>query len=1110
MMNFDYLKNIDELAQLYRYCDIAERNTFVEPEVAAMSARRGVEWMTKAILRMKNSDISERTTLREMTEHPDFTGFVNNGDLLRGVDYVRRFGNRAAHDGNVSKAQAFFCLLNLYNFVGGVLVKLQVVSHLAPLNKELIPTEQTRPTPVLVHDTPNSSEVFVEHVEPAAVATAADVEPELHWDAISEAETRRLFIDLMLREAGWEVLTTNGDIQAGKACVEVEVQGMPNNQGVGYADYVLFGHNGKPLAVVEAKRTSVDPSKGRHQAELYADCLERQYGVRPVIYFTNGFTTKIIDGMGYPERQLFAFHTEKDLEWIHQQRNRHALIDLTVKDSISDRYYQKGSIKALAEWFNNNHRRGLLVMATGTGKTRTSISLVDVLMRNGWVKNVLFLADRTSLVKQAKKNFNKLMPDATICELSDHSADKDLNARIVFSTYQTMINYVDNDEKKFSVGRFDLIIIDEAHRSVFGKFGAIFNYFDSLLVGLTATPRDQIDKSTYDLLGCDNGSPNYAYELDEAVADGFLVDYHAFQRGSKIVNEGIKYDDLSAEEKEALEKIWEYEAALVDPDAVPQPRDVQEREIYKYIFNEDTIDHVLQDLMTNGLKVNSGEMIGKSVIFAFNHKHADMIVRRFNALYPEYGHEFCRLIDNYEKYAQDLIDRFEQREKMPQIAVSVDMLDTGIDVPDILNLVFFKRVKSKIKFMQMIGRGTRLSPGIFGEGKDKECFYIFDWCGNFRYFGQNPKGTETKKTTSLTERIFGVRADIACALQDACWQEDEFAKGFHDELKTILHSQVAALNDNLISVRERWEIVNRFRQKENWTYISAVDVLEMKNEIAPLLTSATADEAALKFDLLALYVQLSLVDDTFNSDKYEGKITLIAQALQKLASIPQVQEKMTTIKEVCTSQFWNEKSLNSIERVRIELRDLLKFLQGQSGKTFEVDIEDMITDEGEVERPSARVSYREKVLDFLAANRDLPVLNKIKNFEKLTAEDIAELERIMWEELGTKQDYTSFVRQRNLSEEISVAAFIRTLDGINRQKAVELFTEFISENSLNADQEEYLKSILDYVCENGDIQGDALVNNDALRGFDWSEVFPGKLPQVFKFVELLHDTITAA
>lgn len=885
MLNFDYLKNIPELAPLHKLCDLCEQRQYTEPDSAAINARKALEWLVKAVYIMKGVEIPERAKLYELTVGDTFTDFIADPELMKAVHWIRKVGNLAAHDGKVTRSDAFYSTLNLYNLVGGVLLKLRVLDSLAPFDKTLLPTCQQRPR-IIVTRADQTPEAFAAGIPAANVSAAPTVAPGISWDDISEADTRRRFIDLMLREAGWELVETEGEVVGGKACVEIEVDGMPNTTGKGYADYVLYGDNGKPLAVIEAKRTSKDPVVGKHQAELYADCLERKHGVRPVVYYTNGFEIHVIDGLGYPERQLFAFHTKKDLELIMSRRNsRRDISDFSVKEEITDRYYQKRAIKSMCEWFNGRHRRGLLVMATGTGKTRTAISLVDVLQRNNWIKNTLFLADRTSLVNQAARIFQKLLPNSTTTVLNDKTTEVDPNARITFSTYQTMINYVNTDQKPYSVGRFDLIIIDEAHRSVFGKFGDIFRYFDSLLVGLTATPRDQVDKSTYELLHLEGGEPTDYYEYETAIKDKYLVPYEGKIRGSKVVNEGIKYDELSDEEKQQLEQVWEYEQVNKDPDEEWKPRNIREQEIYKYIYNVDTIDKMLQDLMENGLKIHSGEMIGKTIIFAMNSKTAKLIVERFNVLYPEYGPKFCEQIDYSINYSQDLIDKFSLRDTLPQIAVSVDMLDTGIDVPDALNLVFFKRVRSRIKFMQMIGRGTRLSDDIFGAGKDKEKFYIFDWGGNFRYFGTNPKEGKALKTVSLTERLFGVRAGIACALQAPQYQADEFAKGLHNELKTILQSDISKLSDMHISVRNKWPFVDKFRKADKWTYISEVDVIDLKNEIAPLLPKSMDNEMAKKFDLLSLYVQLGIVDDSFESDRHIGQITQIADALCNLSLI---------------------------------------------------------------------------------------------------------------------------------------------------------------------------------------------------------------------------------
>ena len=1093
MRNFDYIKDLG-LNDLYRFCSAAEENQWSNPDYSAINARKALEYIVRAVYYMKDMEVKEKASLFELVDGEPFRAFINDDKVMMAVHYVRKVGNNGAHTGNVTRKESFFALLNIYNVVGAILLKLKLVEEVKPFDKDLIPKTVEAPVVVPAKVEVKEDDTIVVAADKGSVTDTTPVEV-LPTD-LSEAETRKMFIDLMLREAGWQVLEVEGAVQPLKACIEVEVHGMPNDEGIGFADYVLFGSNGLPLAVVEAKRTTVSPLKGKHQAELYADCLEQQYGVRPVVYYTNGFETNIIDGLGYPPRPLFGFHTADDLERLIQKRGRKDITDFSVKDSITDRHYQKMAIKAVCEHYNKKHRKALLVMATGTGKTRVSISLVDVLMRNDWVKNVLFLADRTSLVGQAHKNYAKLLPNTTTCVLSEKDSDKkkDLNARIVFSTYQTMINYIDTEEKLYSVGHFDLIVIDEAHRSIFGKYAAVFNYFDAMLVGLTATPREDVDRSTYEIFQMEEGEPNFAYELDEAVADHYLVNYHGFKRGSKIMREGIKYEKLTEEQKRQLELVWEYEQI--------EGRDIANSEMFSYIFNEDTIDAVLQDLMEHGLKVQSGERIGKSVIFAYNHHHAELIVNRFNVLYPEYGPSFCVLIDNYVTYAHDLIDKFEIRDADPQVAVSVDMLDTGIDVPDILNLVFFKPVKSKIKFLQMIGRGTRLSENIFGPGKDKECFYIFDWCGNFDYFDQNPDGNEAPVSQSLTERLFCLRSEIAFHLQHQQYQEDEYCKSLHDENKALLHEQVQALSDSHISVRMKWEAVSHFKEADAWVYISDMDLLTLKKDVAPLLPKNTLDESAKKFDVLTLTIELGCLDSEVDSSRSIQRVKLIAAELMEKATLPQVQAKMGTIKEVLSDMAWQNVSLQWLEKVRTDLRDLMKFLLGDKKKWFVVDIDDVISDDGEVEGVTPKVSYKQRVMDFLAANRHLPVLDKIYNMEKLEDGDFRELQRILWEELGSRDEYKQYTQGKMCGD--NVAILIRSLIGVDRKVAMQRFGSFISGMELNSEQEEFLMTIISYVCENGDITKEIVVNEPPFdEGLD---VFDNKVPLV-KFIDDIHGVV---
>ena len=1081
MRNFDYLLSLPyNLNELHSYCAAAEEKQISKPKESVVHARQALEYIVRTIYQLKHAEIPERSNLWELMQNETFTSFINNEEVLRDAHYVRKVGNNGAHVGNeVTQKQAYFCLLDLYRLVGAVLKKLLIIEEYPPFDRDLIPAHPE--ISVMVPVEPVAPDKLVEAAAPEAASSTVPVEPVP--STLTEAETREKYIDLMLCEAGWEIMTEKGLEAASRACIEIKVLGMPNDGGVGYADYVLFGSNGKPLAVIEAKKTSLDPNVGKQQAILYADCLEKQYGVRPVIYYTSGFQTYIIDGLGYPPRKLYAFHTEDELDRLIQKRTRNSITDVEPQAHITDRYYQKMAIKATCEHLNNMHRKALIVMATGTGKTRVAISLVDVLKRNEWAKNILFLADRTSLVNQAHKNFHKLLPHETNCILNEQG-NPDKNARLMFSTYQTMIRLVDTDERPFSIGRFDLIIVDEAHRSIFGKYGAIFSYFDAMLIGLTATPRQEVERSTYDIFELEQGSPNYAYELEQAVSDGYLVNYVGYKRGTLLLENGIKYNDLSAEEQESMEQIWEYEATRRALEG-GEPRDIRNNELFTYIHNIETIDLVLQDLMENGLKVQDGERIGKTIIFAAGHHHAQLIVERFNTLYPEYGPDFCVLIDNQVKYAQSLIDRFEVRDNAPQIAVSVDMLDTGIDVPDVLNLVFFKRVKSKIKFMQMIGRGTRLSPDVFGIGEDKKEFYIFDWCNNLEYFEKNPNGQILERSISLTEKLFALRTDIAYHLQHQCYQEDDFAKSLHDELKTLLREQVLALNENHISVRERWADVSRFKEEAVWVGLSLLDTWTLKNTIAPLIVKNTNDVDAKRFDVLMLQIELSLLDEEVKADRAIDNVLAVAEALESKATIPQVGAKINIIREAKNPAYWEicttNKDLSWLEKVRTELRELTKFLLGDNSKWFIINIQDDASYGGVSLGIFTRVSYRQNILDFLAEHRDLPVLDKIYTMQQLSTSDIRELERILWEELGSKDDYDRYTEDMLCGS--NVAMFIRSMIGVDRKVALARFSDFLSGAELNSDQEEYLATIISYVCENGDITVETVVNDDPFADY---------------------------
>lgn len=1040
--------------------DLLKQNLITAAEIKDAAERvkayRGV--LTAAIdyiYESTNAHKPEKASLLELVDSDVLANYVQDSDVINSLHYVRILGMNAEHDQKIKKTADKLAYDNLAYFIG--LIEAQEKGTRAQYQKP---------------------------------------------PYMSEANTRKLYIDLYLKEAGWDVLDTENVAIAGKAGIEIKVEGMPNAQGIGFCDYVLYGRDGKPLAIVEAKKTSVSPEKGRHQVDLYGECMKAIYGYKPILYYTNGYVTKVIDGI-YPDRTVMAFHTIDELELMMQRRNRGNITDLKISDRITNRPYQKMAITNLCEWLNQKHRRGLLVMATGTGKTRVAISLVDVLSRNNWVKNVLFLADRTSLVNQAKKNFAKLLPNMSICELSGNE-EKDYNARLMFCTYQTMINYIDAEDKRFTSGRFDLIIIDEAHRSIFNKYGSIFAYFDSLLVGLTATPKSEVDANTYRIFGCESGIPNFDYSLEEAVKDKYLVNYKSFSRTTKLLKRGIKYNELTEDEKRQLDEYF------VDEPPTPDFT-VSEKELFKKIFNKNTCCEILEELMQYGIKTNGGELLGKSIIFAYNHHHAQMIVDCFHELYPEHPANYCQLIDNYVKYADDLILKFENDDEF-RIAVSVDMLDTGIDVPAVVNLVFFKPVKSKIKFVQMIGRGTRLCENLFGEGKDKTHFIIFDYCGNFEYFDAHPDGTDGMGGRSLSQRLFEVRLDILHELQRIEYQEQEFARSYYNKTKYLLHAAVYKIKGHSarMQVRAEMQYVDKYSDYATWESVSPLMVKEIKVHITPLLDSGLEGfDLSIAFDIRMLDIELSMLvqGNTGMATRDVKTVRQVAQyLLTEKASIPQVFAKAEQLKTLVSEQFWDAPSLEKLEQLRVDVRDLMQFLDKSPKKQIDVNIDDTVEPSG-YDGGDTIIdirTYREKVLDYLIEHSDNEVIHKIQRLEPITNEDLKALEKILWEELGTKEEYEQTTDIDNL------AVFVRSLIGLSQEAVNEKFGEYLNGNVLNAQQQEFIRAIINYVRENGDISREDLIEKSPFDNYDILTLFGDNITSVLTIVGILHDSVNVA
>lgn len=735
LSNFHFLQGKKQYKMFVPACMEAEKSLVVSPATCAILTRRALELSVKWVFSFDSAlTVPYQDNLSSLIHDDGFRGIIDR-EFLPMLRYIVKLGNVAVHTNSmINRDEAIMSLRHLHQFVSWIDYCYSDEYTAKEFDESLLlVSEERRQRPEELKDLYEQlsskdrrlEEMMKENAALRAQLTEKRIanteRVDFHVEQLNELETRKRYIDLDLKLAGWEF---NRDVRE-----EFPVEGMPNQQGKGAVDYVLFGDNGKPLAVIEAKRTSVDPTVGKQQAKLYADCLEQMYGQRPVIFYTNGFETYLWDDLHYPARQVSGFYNKEELNLLIDRRTmKRPLKDVEINESITNRYYQKEAILAVCEALENKHRKALLVMATGTGKTRTAISLVDVLTRHNWVKNILFLADRTALVTQAKNNFTQLLPSLTLCNLLDNKENPE-EARMVFSTYPTMMNAIDEARRKdgkrlFTVGHFDLIILDESHRSIYRKYRSLFEYFDGLLLGLTATPKDEIDINTYEVFDLENGSPTYAYELKTAVDDGYLVDYHSIETRLKIMDDGIRYHNLSDEEKEQFEETF----------AEEDRKEIPKEAINQWLFNDDTVDHVLKDLMTKGIKVEGGDKLGKTIIFAQNQKHAKYIVKRFDILFPEYKGNFAEIVCHNVPYVQNVIDNFSDRDKMPQIAVSVDMLDTGIDIPEVVNLVFFKKVRSKAKFWQMIGRGTRLCKDLFGVGLDKTHFLIFDYCRNFEFF----------------------------------------------------------------------------------------------------------------------------------------------------------------------------------------------------------------------------------------------------------------------------------------------------------------------------------------------------------------------------------------
>ena len=1123
-MNFDYLKNNNKLAELYTLCNEAETFCSQFPRASASSARNALEWLVKLFYLTKKGKYSETSTLFDLVTSTEFTAYMDE-PFLSSVHLVRKIGNGASHAESVTKIEAEKVLEALHNVVGEILKFLKIIDSYPVFDKSVVPaTTPVTPASVIIDSTcapKKKYKVVIVKKDFEGYKKKIDTSTTMTSTMdFTEAETRKIFIDAALKEAGWTIGQIKGVIKAGTASIEIPVKGMPTTSGEGFADYVLFGDDGKPLAVVEAKRTSKDVDAGSQQAKLYADCLEQMYNIRPVIFYTNGYQIYMVDG-GYPARRVFGYYTKKELQSLILKRRLNKIEDTRVDTNISDRPFIQMACTSICNSYSTKRRSALNVMATGTGKTRFAISLVDILMRNEWIEHVLFLADRKELVSQAFKAFEKHLPNSTRCAIySGTPTEFDSNARIVVSTYPSILNMIDDDERQFGVGHFDLIIIDECHRSVYNKYLAILRYFDSLVLGLTATPKEQVDADTYTLFGVDKNKPTFEYDYETAVREGFLVDYTVLDKTTNVLKNGLKYSELSDDEKEEYEN--EFTEDGITPVAIPHD------EFYKNVINLPTLDLVLNTLVNEGLKTKGGEELGKTILFAVDHEHALKIVERFKYLYPEKGNDYCQLVDYSVNYASTIIEDFKVPNKEPVIAVSVDMLDTGVDVPEVLNLVFFKRVRSPIKFWQMIGRGTRVcknyevfSPdaSTFGpqeeesqpvstECKDydsKQGFYIFDFCDNFSFFNMNPKGIVPKHTLSITERIFNLKLDMVAALQGIEHQENPDHKKYYDKWRNELWTTVKGLNRHLVNVN--WEIayVDKYSNEAEWNDLHKIKVGQIKSQITYLIEPTKDDIYAKTFDAWLFNMELAEIIGEKDYNKAIEKVTTVCYQLLEKPKIPQIEAKVESLKKITTNEFWQDRSLDKLEFVRTEIRDLMKYLVEIKPPIKVTNFEDELVDKtasGSHMQPQIK-NYKQRVLEYLAENIDAEVIQKIKNIIPITENDINELEHILCEELGSKEEY------EELSKGAPLAVFVRKIVGLDVEAVNKIFSDYLSKYNFNPAQEEFLHQIVTYVLQNGDIEPENIVSNAPFTTLDYTEIFDDNADAVFELIDVLHGAISA-
>lgn len=885
---------------------------------------------------------------------------------------------------------------------------------------------------------------------------------------MNEAQTRKELIDHQLKLAGWNI---NDFTQVVSEYSVISKANEPSSDyGPTFSDYVLLGKDGKPLAVVEAKRTSKDAALGKEQAKQYCLGIEKETGVLPFCFYTNGLDIFFWDLNNYPPKKIIGFPTRDDLErYDFIRKRRKPLATELINTNIAGRDYQIQAIRAVMEAIEKKRTKFLLVMATGTGKTRTCIALTDALMRASWAERVLFLVDRIALRDQALDAFKNQLPnEPTWPKRGEKSIATD--RRIYVSTYPTMLNIVKDEENTLSPHFFDLIVIDESHRSIYNTYQEVLSYFNTITLGLTATPTDVIDHNTFELFECEDGLPTFAYSYEEAVNNipPYLCNFEVMKIHTKFQDEGISKRTVSLEDQKKLLK---------------EGRDIEEinyegTQLEKSVRNRGTNALIVREFMEESIKDPNGVLPGKSIFFCQSIQQARQVEEIFDKLYPEYNGELAKVLvsDDPRVYGKGgLLDQFKLN-NMPRVAISVDMLDTGIDVRELVNLVFAKPVYSYTKFWQMIGRGTRLlEPTAMKPWcVEKDVFRIIDCWDNFEYFKLNPKGVENKKQVPLPVRFAGLRIDkIELALEldemDIALKEIE-----------LLRTQLKNLPKDSVVIQDAQTPLLKAMKADFWENLDAKSFDFLREIITPLFrTVSQVDFKAMRFKKDVLETSLAHLEEN------EEQLAILKENIQEKVSllplsVNVVEKEAGYIKKVLANNYWATITDQEFDVLAQKLAPLMRYVDKRvTGSMDHLNLRDVVTTKEFVEfgpqHESVSISrYREmveqKITELLKRN---PILQSIKEGNQITAEEAEQLA----EELHSEDPHITeaLLQKVYKNQRASFLQFIKHILGI---EVLESFDETVSKKvaefiqthtTLSTRQIEFLNLLRDYIIERGQI-----------------------------------------